>query len=292
MGFNITNSRYITDTGLYTIDSVNGLQSFWMDISNVQAYIYENDRCVDSLKYYNDKFRNQTEYYQIPLNYRSFSLLAEAGKEYKIIVKAKGFPDVSATTKIPNLVKIDKVDTTKIILEGTFEYWESNTRIKCDVEFTDPTDEKNYYMLYVYLKSNDFPAQQITFECNDPIVEENLDHGSIPIGVAFSDKSINGRKYKLPITLNAKDIGWPLYSLPSPPPPSGYPLTTPYKTTVYFKLYSITEDYFKYIRTLRLFLKNYGDPLAEPTEVYSNITGGYGIFAGAAVSTDSIVYHK
>jgi hypothetical protein len=59
---------------------------------------------------------------------------------------------------------------------------------------------------------------------------------------------------------------------------------------VYLRLYNITEEYYQYIQTLNLFLKNYKNPLAEPTQVFSNINGGYGILGGAGVSTDSVIF--
>ena len=74
----------------------------------------------------------------------------------------------------------------------------------------------------------------------------------------------------------------------------GYPYipgNEPQIKTFYFRLYSISSEFFNYIHTLNLYNKNYGNPLADPVITYSNITGGYGIFSGAAVSSDSIVWN-
>ena len=71
---------------------------------------------------------------------------------------------------------------------------------------------------------------------------------------------------------------------------NGIPLPD-HKKTIYLRLYSITEEYFRYIQTLNLFEKDFGDPLTNPVQVFSNVTGGFGIFAGAAVSSDSIVFN-
>jgi hypothetical protein len=255
-------------------------------INNAQVYIYDEDSYIDSLTFQNRQYNPAN--YQISLNYIASFLQPSSGKEYKITVKAPGFPDAYATTKIPNLVKIEKVDTAKVILEGTFQEGESNILLQSNIEFTDPANEKNYYLVYVYVKHDDQGSWNIPFVCTDPNVEEHLNSGTISFGVAFSDKNINGKKYKLPITLNGNEIGWP-FRKEFPP---DYPFPVEYKTSIYFRLYSITEEYFKYIQTLNLFLKNYTNPLAEPTQMYSNITGGYGIFAGAAVSSDSIIYQK
>jgi hypothetical protein len=71
---------------------------------------------------------------------------------------------------------------------------------------------------------------------------------------------------------------------------NGIPLPD-HKKTIYLRLYSITEECFRYIQTLNLFEKDFGDPLTNPVQVFSNVTGGFGIFAGAAVSSDSIVFN-
>lgn len=278
LGIHLSNSMFITDSTKWLGEDI---------INNAQVYIYDEDSYIDSLRFQNNVPFNYFDY-QISLNYIASFLQPSSGKEYKITVKAPGFPDAFATTKIPNLVKIEKVETAKVILEGTFQEGESNILLQSNIEFTDPANEKNYYLVYVYVKHDDQGSWNMAFVCTDPIVEEYLDHGTISFGVAFSDKNINGKKYKLPITLNGNYIGWP-FRKEYPP---DYPFPVEYKTAIYFRLYSITEEYFKYIQTLNLFLKNYTNPLAEPTQMYSNITGGYGIFAGAAVSSDSIIYQK
>ncbi|NJO70129.1 MAG: DUF4249 family protein [Bacteroidetes bacterium] len=151
------------------------------------------------------------------------------------------------------------------------------------MQFNDPKNEQNYYLFNVYRGVDDFQRTNMEFICNDPVAEEEeLNHGTIKFGVAFSDKAINGKQHRITVTLDGKTLACPFWNDNSPFPS--------HKTTLYFRLYSITEDYFKYIQTLNLFLKNHKNPLAEPTQVYSNITGGYGIFAGAAVSSDSIVF--
>ena len=135
-------------------------------------------------------------------------------------------------------------------------------------------------------------SENMDFLCNDAIVEEKLighEGGALspnPIrGIAFSDKTINGQKSDLTITISCIAIGLPFW-IDDP----SYNKDGNHKKVIYFRLYSITEEYYKYIQTLNQYNKDYDNPLADPVQVYSNVTGGYGIFAGAAVSTDSIVF--
>ena len=291
--------RKIVINGLITTDSlinVNLSQSIYItDAFNVEekllneatAYISESSSRIDTLQYNFDGYINLGVDIYVPSNFWSKKVFPKAGHEYKIEVKSGNLPLATSTTLIPNLVKIEKVDTTLIILPGTFEEWESNVRLRCDIEFIDPINEKNYYLLYIYKVPNyNIEANNIAFLCQDPVVEEKLEHGTIMEGVAFSDKSINGQKYRLQITLDGRELGMPFYDDTNL---YLYPSEYHHKA-IYFRLYSITEEYFKYIQTLNLFYKNFNNPLAEPTQVYSNVEGGYGIFAGAAVSSDSLVF--
>jgi hypothetical protein len=219
------------------------------------------------------------------------------------VVKAPGLPEASSITTIPDMVKIEHVDTSRTI--GTEQIFFlnqnssfpgiSNVHLTCNIEFTDPLNETNYYLFNIYksYKETDNKISTcINFHCNDPIIEERVESatGSHPLkAIAFSDKLINGKKNNFVITLDCNEIGLPFCwngeSMSSDHLYTGY-----YRKVIYFRLYSITEDYFKYIQTLNLFIKKYDNPLSDPVLVYSNIDSGYGIFASAAVSSDSIVF--
>jgi hypothetical protein len=269
---NISRSSYITDSNLPEETL----------LSDARAFIYESGSMIDSLLYVPIPYINLGVDIYVPSNYRSAKEYPLPGREYEIRVMSPGLPDASASIRIPEPVEIDRVDTTVVLLEGPFESWESNVRILCDIGFTDPADEENFYMLYVYrIPGFSSASNNMVFSCQDPVVEEYLNHGTMMEGIAFTDRSLNGQKHILRITLNGKDIGLPFFD---------DEFTGSHKKSVYFRLYSITGDYYKYIQTLNLFLKNYNNPLAAPTQVYSNIDGGYGILGGAAVSSDSLVF--
>jgi hypothetical protein len=167
--------------------------------------------------------------------------------------------------------------------------------LKCNIEFSDPANETNYYLFDVYKKYKEYSfkhSENIPIYSNDPIVEETLfsiEGGFFTTysayGIAFSDKIINGLKSSLSVIIRCASIGLPFYNDDSYADEDGN-----HRKVVYFRLYSITEDYFKYIQTLNQYYKSYDNPLSDPVLVHSNITNGYGIFAGAAVSSDSLVF--
>jgi hypothetical protein len=275
LGVNISKSLSINDPSYFQAN----LSPETRTQVQAQVYIYDNNILTDSLQNYIHFHANNIE---LDENFVSKKLYPIPGHEYKIVVKSDSLPPVTAKTTIPNLVRIEKVDTSRIESSNT----ESGQGVKVDIVFTDLANEKNFYLLYVceYYHSGyfdlftDIMTNGVTF--SDPIIEESLKCGNYTYAIAFSDKSINGKQHRLSLTLDSHAIGIIAYPY--------FPSDT--KNVVHFRLYSITEDYYKYIHSLNLFYKNIYNPLSSPTQVYSNVTGGYGIFAGAAVSSDSIVF--
>ncbi len=272
LGVNITKSLYITDSTRWLGAEV---------ITNARILLYENSILVDSL--FNISI--WPSYPGLPTvmpNYSVETLIPTVGKTYEIHVKAPGFPDAFATTTIPNLVKIDYVDTAIVNVPKT--EWDDGVRLRCDIAFTDPEDTQNYYMVYAFNSVDDGKRVSIPLRTSEPVVEEVLSGGSVDHGLAFFDKSINGQQKRISILLDVDDIGMPFIE-------RNYPFDAPTKTALFFYLYSIDESYYKYIQTLNLFFKNYKNPFAQPVQVYSNVEGGYGMFTGAAVSVDSLVFN-
>jgi hypothetical protein len=278
----------IVINGLITTDSLVGITltrssaiTEWVHVDDflqgAKIHIYKNDQLADSLD--NRNITLGYYYFYRVKNYAATRLVPESGNEYKIEVKYPGFETASATTIIPQKVTIDKIDTLRIDYPYTNLY-ESNHGLFCQVSFSDPADEENYYLFMMLGSSGVRNLDNVSFLCNDAIVEETLNHGSIPIGVAFSDKKINGQKYKLALIFKFKELFIASDSIKNP---------FYRQAKMYFNLYSINKDYFNYLKELNLFYANYRNPLADPVQVSSNIKGGYGFFSGAAVSTDSVI---
>ena len=247
------------------------------DLDNAEVYLYQDGLLIDSLKH---DFKVSDWIILCPFgNYYSKKVKPLPGKEYRIVAKIPGLPDVSVTTILPNPVKIEKVDTASIWLAPYYQ-----NALKCNIQFADPLNETNYYLFEVFYKiCYQIPIYSRHFTCKDPVVEEYMYDGEIMsgqeqlIGVVFSDKVINGKTYSLNLPISGNPYNY-----------NGMKL----RRVIYFRLHSISENYYKYIRTLNLYNAKHGKPLSEPVQVFSNITGGYGIFASAAVSCDSLVFNN
>lgn len=296
--------RKIVVNGLITTDSLLNLKLSksayyndlsWLellDLDNAGVYFYQNNSSIDSLHFSHKPDENRMFYSS---NYWSRTVFPASRQEFKVIVKAPGYPDATSSTIVPDLVQINKLDTSRILV-GPDPYHPdlSNVLFLCNINFSDPGNETNYYMIKVSYKvtpfKNDYTEHyrtNIRFYTSDPIIEEVVgDESNDPYAYAFSDKVINGQNYNLKLKVYASE-----FRMPSGDDLSKITNSTNFKDAVYFSLYSITEDYYKYIQSFNLYKKNYGNPLTEPVMIYSNITGGYGIFGSAAVSTDSLVFY-
>lgn len=266
-------------SGSYYLKDNSHPMTAFPEFDSAEACIYKNGICIDSL-YHKNKETTYDEVYPAS-NYNSYTTKPQPGNEYLIKVKRPGFPDATAVTVIPRMVKIERVDTSRIrTVHSVF-------RMNCSLEFNDPPGEKNYYLVNMIRASILKPRKgYMAFNCNDPIIEEELGSNSmagevLKYGYAFSDKLIEGKKYNLGISFSIQ----PYWDNPlNPNPRNSY--------IYYFRLISITEDFYRFIHTLNLFNETYMNPLAEPVMVHSNVTGGYGIFSGAAVASDSIILHE
>jgi len=297
MKVKISKSLFISEEGGYA-------DSSFYSIKDASVCIYQNNIKIDSLFFIREPNPGEPEFLSTRNtftwfnfgNYRSKNITPIPGREYKIVVKAPGVPDATAYTTIPNVVSINNVDTFRFMttdFPDMPDVWRKS--MKFSVEFTDPADENNYYLFSMWkAPSWDNNHRNLIFDCDDPVVEEKIEFlsshyyvktsSSWPsLGVAFTDKIINGQKYQLDVTVLGIEIGAPF--------DPGWQEADSHRKTVYLKLYSITEDCYRYIQTLNLYNKNYGNPLANPVTVYSNIDGGYGIFAGGALAIDSIVFN-
>lgn len=260
----------------------------WEEYAKV--LVYENGSEFDSLSY-SRIFSYLQYYFPIPGNFVGNKKI-KPGHRYQIEVQAEGKETAFATLDIPNVVEITNIDTQRVLKNYELEYWESKEKMLCGISFNDPPDVNNYYMIKVackyYGKNREDSNDTIVHiyenidkkTSSDPIIEQEIKHGSANIAYLFTDNLINGDSYTFQLEVDGS-----VY-MPSP-----YSIGLEYKRIVIIQLYSITEGYYNYVETLNKLYKNYKNPLvSEPTMVYSNIEGGYGVFEGAAVSEDSLVF--
>ena len=203
--------------------------------------------------------------------YGADSLFPMADQNYRIDISAPGYEPISASDYIPGTVQIISLDT--------FPVWgpDSTKGYEFELTFTDPAGADNYYEIqllqrFTWIFGNDTLSEfyPVYIICEDPNIE--TDNGFEGSGfenyydaILLKDDQIEGQTYTLRFSI--EDV-WiePLY-----------------ENAFALNMYSTSESFFNYRRSLAAYNNVLDNPFAQPVQVFSNVTGGYGIFAGGAL---------
>ena len=240
-------------------------------IPNAQVILYEDNIIIDTLNYIDTA------------GYYVSSVFPETGKEYKLVVSATGFNDVTCSDFVPEKVLIDTASV--INFAGTDE--EGHPFSEITLSFKDPINSVNYYELIVsdigsydayYLRAND---NIITSESYYP--STLMFDAKRPTFLPFKDLDFNGTTKELKIYYSP-----PYYINVDGDDETSY--ISSHLIDVHLR--SVTEEYYKFRTSFLQHLNNKrGDILFgmnEPLNVYTNVTNGYGIFAAYQTNTISL----
>ena len=196
------------------------------------------------------------------------------GMPYTVQVAVPEYPGVSATDTVPALVPIR---------EAWFSFPTGTDRNNellgtIVVRFDDPPQTTNYYEISGYQES-----QFITLDArgNAALTAED-DSGLNPKSLVFSDKLFNGQPFELRASFNSTSGGTR----------NGVPFTRPPRLV----LRSISRSYYQYRKSWTRHLYNQGSKgdtydlnqllfLGDPSTMYSNVSGGYGVVVGYAAQS-------
>jgi hypothetical protein len=197
------------------------------------------------------------------------------GESYEIRVTAPGYDEVHATDIVPQATEIMALDTAMVTSEGMLY-------MECRLKFTDDGSQANFYKVditgqwweYEYdhfgnVIDSFMYVEPLYFEANDVILGgDGLFSG---LSAIFSDDLFQGKVITAPLLV------------------SGYYFTgsPDQNMRLIISLSSVSESYYLYSTTLSRSWDASGDPFAQPVQVYNNIEGGYGIFAG--FSRDTVI---
>lgn len=202
-------------------------------------------------------------------NYSETAFRPQPNNQYTIVVNTPGLPEASTRVIVPVPVGIQDFETSTVTRHA-----QPGTTVNAEVEFfasfriADPDSVSNYYMLGIYyLNAGEFIP--VGAESKDIAMNIYIQDGLNML--AWNDRDFNGRTKQFTVSFTIQQ-------------PVGF------ETQVRFTLYSIEEDYFKYLKT---YAQNFtvlnDDPLLhESVRVSTNINNGYGIVA--AVSSSSVYF--
>jgi hypothetical protein len=270
---------------------------------NCQANIYENDNHLARLKLDSTRI---SIYDDLRLNfYPNSDLLFSEGKEYKIEVNYPGFDPLIARTFKPTAVKIKEITFRQLTGEMPDWYYKTPSKLHSDnhsgkierdtslIEFTitfdDPVDRINFYRLGVKLirkgygrsPYNDIKLQYASYGYPDPCFMMGFYKPDYPLyfgwgssiiyEMLFNDINSNGKEQSIKILV-----------------PGAIPSPIDSKYVIY--LYSLSEDYYKYMSDSWKYFKTQNDIFAEPINFYSNSSNNCGIFAISSMDTDTVKF--
>lgn len=238
-------------------------------VENAVVILFKNNLEIDTLEYFGQG------------NYKSLKHRAFSGNTYSILVNSIGYPSASATDTVPEATSI--FDGTRVSGNSFDAY--GDPHIDYEIRIND-SPEKNLYELFFIQQQ--FPSKftasyfisfQIELVIADPVLRAESDLDYSPFTYLFSDKLFNGQQYLMKNKFMSAVTGGYFTTSFAPEPKVHYAI-----------LRTVSRNYFNY---RKLWLRHYRNQqignkveepisttlLSSPIPMYSNIKGGYGIFA-------------
>lgn len=198
---------------------------------------------------------------------------AQPNTIYRCEATIFGFPTAISVCSIPqsqNILNVEHINFAGVDEEGV-----SYPAVK--IEFSNSPGQPQYFEIVILLQKYDWVTRPELINISDPVL---LNEG-LPIAL-FSNEMIDGSSYTMTISYTTgsasytNEHGWQA---------TLFPLTVELRTVNY--------DYYMYVKQLYLYetgrYPNIIGGVVTPFPLHSNVSNGYGIFAGySSVITDTI----
>lgn len=219
----------------------------------------------------------------------NFGIKPQPGDTLSLIVDVPGRETVTAGTRIPNPPSYEVVE----FLVDTSDYYSYQDFFRVKVRINDPS-EMNFYKLSVdgwtYSQTYDYETEtyidtflacRLWLRSEDIVftdatsLEFALNEGDIEVygeELSFTDEIFNGQPHTITFAFTIwRDEHSPNYQ----------------QLPFYLNLTSVSEDLYRYQSSLES-SDNDIPVLSEPTQIYTNIQGGIGIFGASTTSATKI----
>ena len=234
-------------------------------IENANLYLLKNDVYIDTLQYKEDLYVSD--------------VIAVCNQDYQLICKVPGMGVLRATAKIPDLPVITDTEITEVNISIDDYSYDIKYDRKLKFTLLDTPAKDSYYEIYLALQYYDNFNQQDVLEhlpgynTNDPLIKNEDILQYYPETYVFSDKLFKDGSTDISIYYKSDTPSFYVNNLNS---------GDPYSFVIVAR--SISKDY--YLFRKKLFAHTYlqdsdvWDGVGAPVQMYTNIAGGYGIFAG------------
>lgn len=240
---------------IHVSKSIGVLENIFPECTDATVVLRENNIITDTLF-----FQSGYYYSHIP---------AEINKNYALEVIAPGMETVFCEDYIPEKVLLQNYVCTDSVLIDEDGFIINELKL----DFDDPAGPSFYEVQLSanYVTDNNFTS--IWFKKNsDPIITSTglLDYN--PRTLIFTDKMFDGKHCSVKIYFATDTYA-------------------DYNLKITFR--SVSESYYKYKERLFAYLFSLDfdiiSGMSEPVNLYSNISGGYGIFAGYSYDEKTII---
>jgi hypothetical protein len=219
------------------------------------------------VKLYVDGIFTETIPFDTYAGYQS-ATIAQPGKKYTVKVTAPSYDPAEGEVIVPSVVPITGITYTPFARKNE----EGEMQDAVTITFTDPTSEGDFYIISINEPKDSFSySGDFCVNSNDASVETNASEVT-DVNTCLENNFIfvrdvlfNGRQKEIRFYANSHNLQ-PRYN--------GFDTT--YATIT---LHHVTEAAFRFSKSARIASDVNGNPFAEPVNVYSNITGGLGIFS-------------
>ena len=274
----VINSLFCPDSILKIHVSLTaGVEHEIQIVENAQIRLYENDIFLQNVSYFSKGWYNS--------NYHP-----KAGMKYKIEVNIEGFDLVTAESSIPENPFISSFSCQ--LLDGFDLDWGSqNSNVK--LIFKDLENYSNFYELSFFSSQNGANSAGLA---DSPVMNHMSDLSILadselefkPSQFFFSDNLFNGVE-KI-VYLNY--LGGTYID----------PVNNEIKNSIFYALFkSVSPEYYNFRKSWTKHVYNQNtdihidDPIillfkGDPIEMYTNVNGGYGIFAGYKQQSKEVTY--
>jgi|GEM_PF-2952028 len=229
------------------------------DLPGAQITVYSDDLLISHLSYIPLESRLSGEINTINNYTDTFpSRLDEYGTNFRISVKHPDFEDILAEQDLPDLPPNPEIN----LVEGLGTDISGNITPGLVISFQDPSDTENYYEVLCHgiLKgSTQHDQRLIQVSSNNPVFKVRDEFFPSAGSLLMKDGSFNGSKFSFSFYFTQK--------------------IEPFETLI-ISWRSISKEWYQYLDSereqdrLNGLLGNF----AEPFNVISNISGGYGAF--------------
>ncbi|GAF05645.1 DUF4249 domain-containing protein [Saccharicrinis fermentans] len=224
---------------------------------------------VNGIEQINDQYPEGAEWVNIP------EIRSKTNDTIQITYLLKDGTSISGSTTIPlpvSILSLDTAQTSYVNDEG-----DNENMLRCTLELNDPNTEDNYYQIRVDhiedITSTPQVSNTIDYIKEDKVFLIRDDESVLLTDVdflgTFTDHLFNGNNNKINFLI-----------------PEEY---LKQNTQFIIYLYTLTPEYYQFLRT-SLEEEAFRDyPIFEPVNIYTNIENGIGVVAGLAVDTCTIV---